>query len=58
MIIRTRVKSNWIELTVEDGSVTISYDIWKSELVKIKEMLEFAIDDINYMIDKTQGVDK
>jgi len=54
MKITTRVKSSWVELTIENSSATINYDIWKNELVEVKAMLENAIDDINHMIKETQ----
>jgi hypothetical protein len=54
MKITTRIKSSWVELTIEDGSATINCDIWKNELVEVKAMLENAIDDIDHMIEKTQ----
>jgi hypothetical protein len=54
MNITTRVKNSWVELTIEDGNLIINYNIWRNDLVEIKEMLENAIDDIDHMIEKTQ----
>ena len=58
MNITTRVKDSWVELTIEDGNLIINYNIWRNDLVEIKEMLENAIDDINYMIEKIQEKDE
>jgi hypothetical protein len=55
MNITTRVKNSWVELTIEDGNLIINYNIWRNDLVEIKEMLENAIDDINYMIELDKG---
>ncbi len=58
MNITTRVKNSWVELTIEDGNLIINYNIWRNDLVEIKEMLENAIDDINYMIEKIYEKDE
>jgi hypothetical protein len=58
MNITTRVKNSWVELTIEDGNLIINYNIWRNDLVEIKEMLENAIDDIDHMIEKTQQKDE
>jgi hypothetical protein len=54
MEITTKVKHNWVEITIIDGNTIIEYDIWKNELAEIKTMLQDAIDDIDHFIDKTQ----
>jgi hypothetical protein len=54
MIITTRVKSNWVELTIEDSNTVINYDVWKHELQDVKLMLQSAIEDIDYMINKVK----
>jgi len=55
MRITTKIKSSWLELTIEDKDTTICYDVWKNELEQFKAMLRDAIDDIDYMIEKTQN---
>ncbi len=55
MRITTKIKSSWLELTIEDRDTTICYDVWKNELEQFKAMLQDAIDDIDYMIEKTQN---
>ena len=55
MRITTKIKSSWLELTIEDRDTTICYDVWKNELEQFKAMLRDAIDDIDYMIEKTQN---
>ena len=40
MIITTTIKPSWIELTIEEGSAKINYDIWRDELVEMKEQLK------------------
>ena len=52
MTITTRVKWSWVELTIENGGTTVSYDICKNELAKFKDMLKDAIEDIDYLIEK------
>lgn len=54
MIITTKIKASWIELTIKEGSAEISYDIWRDELIDIKTQLENVIEDINFMIDKLE----
>lgn len=50
------MKSSWLELTIEDRDTTICYDVWKNELEQFKTMFQDAIDDIDYMIEKTQNI--
>jgi len=52
MNITTRVKDKWIELSIQNGSTTIEVDLWKEELNNVKDQLEEALDDVNFMIDK------
>ena len=52
MNITTRVKDKWIELSIQDGSTTIEVDLWKEELNNVKDQLEEALDDVNFMINK------
>lgn len=52
MEITTRVKYKWLELSIQDGSTTIEVDLWKDDLNKVKDQLEEALDDVNFMIDK------
>jgi chaperonin cofactor prefoldin len=52
MNITTRKKDKWIELSIQDGSTTIEVALWKEELNNVKDQLEEALDDVNFMIDK------
>jgi DNA polymerase III alpha subunit len=52
MNITTRVKDKWIKLSIQDGSTTIEVDLWKEELNEVKDQLEEALYDVNFMIDK------
>ena len=52
MNITTTVKYKMIHLVIEDGGTRIEYDIWQSELIHFKKMLESAIEDIDYMLEK------
>lgn len=56
MRITTKIKSSWLELNIEDRDTTICYDVWKNELEQFKTMFQDAIDDIDYMIEKTQNI--
>ena len=53
--IKTRIKHIWVELTITEGSTTITYDICKGELEDVKAIMQNAIEDINYMIEKLEN---
>lgn len=53
--IKTQIKHRWVELTITEGNTTITYDIWKGELEDVKSIMENAIEDINYMIEKLEN---
>ena len=52
MTITTKPKWSWVEVIIENGGTTMTYDICKNELAKFKDMLKDAIDDIDYLIEK------
>lgn len=54
MIITTEIKPRWVELTIEEGSAKINYDIWANELIDFKKQLENVIQDIDFMIEKLE----
>lgn len=52
MIITSKTKPKWVEVTVEDSNTIIKHLVWKEDLKGFKAQLENVIGDIDFMIEK------
>lgn len=54
MNIKSNARHNVVEIIITDSSTTINYDVWRNEAEQIKQQLQSVIDDIDWLIEKTE----